>query len=184
MSSGCWAMPQSIGRDMATDPEMRRPAGLARWVAAGFGSGFAPVAPGTFGSLAGLAIGGGVLLWTGQAAVGGLGLLGAALVASAAGWWAIPRASDGEDHGWIVIDEIAGQLLAMVPLAGLGLGPGAVGALAAFLLFRLFDITKPGPIGWADRQHGPGGIMGDDLLAGLAAGVLTGLLRWAWEAAR
>jgi phosphatidylglycerophosphatase A len=44
-----------------------------------------------------------------------------------------------------------------------------LGLAAAFLLFRLFDIAKPGPIGWADRQDGPASIMADDLLAGLAA---------------
>ena len=50
--------------------------------------------------------------------------------------------------------------------------PPPLGLLLAFALFRLFDITKPGPIGWADRQPGALGIMLDDVLAGLLAALL------------
>ncbi|WP_048863510.1 phosphatidylglycerophosphatase A, partial [Acidisphaera rubrifaciens] len=58
----------------------------------------------------------------------------------------------------------------------------ARGLAAAFVVFRLIDITKPGPVGWADRQHGPAGVMGDDLIAGaLSAGVLwAARTRWPW----
>ena len=77
----------------------------------------------------------------------------------------------------MVIDEGAGQLLA---LAALPPAPTGWGILLAFLLFRLFDVTKPGPVGWADRQHGPFGIMLDDVMAGALAAALLLLLRLAW----
>ena len=137
-----------------------------RVVASGFGSGFFPVAPGTAGSLAALAIGV-PLFWASPWL-----LAMAALAASVGGIWAV-RASDAKgDPGWIVIDEFAGQWIAM-------LGLGAItplGVLAAFVLFRLFDIWKPGPVGWADRWHTPAGVIADDAIAGaMAAGILFGV---------
>jgi phosphatidylglycerophosphatase A len=51
-----------------------------------------------------------------------------------------------------------------------------IGVILAFALFRLLDITKPGPIGWADRQNSPGGIMGDDVIAGVIGAILLRLL--------
>jgi phosphatidylglycerophosphatase A len=68
----------------------------------------------------------------------------------------------------VVIDEFAGQWIALLPLSH----PSPLGLLAAFVLFRLLDITKPGPIGWADRQHGPLGVMADDVIAGGIAAVV------------
>ena len=132
----------------------------ARLVASFFGVGFFPWAPGTAGSLAALALGAVML-----ALAPGL-LPWAALVAAFAGLWA---ARVEGDPGWVVIDEVAGQWIALLPLAR----PSWVGLLVSFALFRLLDITKPGPVGWADRQHGAAGIMADDLIAGaLAAGIL------------
>ena len=94
-----------------------------------------------------------------------------------AGWLALramPEDAVAADPGWVVVDEGAGQALA---LAALPAGGGVLGVALAFVLFRLFDITKPGPVGWADRRAGPGGVMLDDLVAGaLAAGVI-GVLR-------
>ncbi len=55
--------------------------------------------------------------------------------------------------------------------------PSPLGLLAGFALFRLFDIAKPGPIGWADRQGGAAGIMADDLLAGFASALCLLLLQ-------
>jgi phosphatidylglycerophosphatase A len=140
---------------------------LPRLVASGFGSGFAPRAPGTVGSLLALLLGIPLML----APQGVLAL--AIALASVAGLWAIraTRAAEepGGDPGWVVIDEIAGQWLALLGLAR----PTILGLLAAFALFRLLDIVKPGPIRWADRQGGAAGIMADDLIAGaLAAGIL------------
>jgi len=139
------------------------------WVASGFGSGASPVAPGTAGSLVGLAIG--ILLLRQSPAL----LIAGVFAATIAGLWAICAATGQslrndaqgghDDPGWIVIDEIAGQMLALLALYRLSV----IGVALAFALFRLFDITKFGPIGWADRQSGAAGIMADDLLAGGAA---------------
>jgi phosphatidylglycerophosphatase A len=81
------------------------------------------------------------------------------------------------DPSWVVIDELAGQWIALLPVA---IGAEAAGAapsdlwpgwLAAFLLFRLFDVWKPGPVGWADRRPGAAGVVLDDLFAGAFAAV-------------
>lgn len=140
---------------------------LARCIASGCGCGFAPVAPGTVASALAL-LPGAVLLHFCPVA-----LPFAALLATLAGLWALRVDHVEGDPGWIVIDEVAGQLLAFCGLFYLSL-PGVI---AAFLIFRLLDVVKPGPIGWADRQHGAAGIMGDDLIAGaITAGIL-----WAAE---
>jgi phosphatidylglycerophosphatase A len=138
---------------------------LARLVASGFGTGFSPAAPGTAGSALALLLGWGLLLLPGAA------LSLAILAATLAGLWAIGAAREEEedDPGWIVIDEVAGQWVALLGLAR----PSPAGLLAAFALFRLLDIVKPGPVRWADRQPGAAGIMADDLIAGaFAAGIL------------
>lgn len=131
---------------------------MSRLVASFFGVGFFPVAPGTAGSAAALLIGAVLMLgppW--------LLPLGAAL-AAAAGYLAIPRAvtDPHADPGWVVIDEVAGQWIALLGLAGISFA----GLILAFAGFRLLDIWKPGPVGWADRQTGAFGIMTDDILAG------------------
>ena len=64
--------------------------------------------------------------------------------------------------------KVPGMWIAMLGLAR----PGWIGLALAFMLFRLLDITKPGPVGWADRQAGAGGIMGDDVIAGVIAAVI------------
>lgn len=136
---------------------------IARLIASGLGIGFAPKAPGTVGSLAALLSGAVVL----AVAPGVLPSLAA--LASIGGIVAIRQADIRGDPGWVVIDEVAGQWIAMLSLGR----PTPLGLIAAFLLFRLLDITKPGPIGWADRQHGPAGIMADDIIAGaIAAGII------------
>ncbi len=111
-------------------------------------------------------------------------------VAFALGWWATAEQTRGKpdhDPSEIVIDEVAGQWIALLPVlieashAGadvLALWPGW---LVAFLAFRFFDILKPGPIGWADRQHGPLGVMLDDVFAGIAAALTVGLAAYVWH---
>jgi phosphatidylglycerophosphatase A len=143
----------------------------ARLIASGLGTGFAPVAPGTAGSLLGLALGAACL------ALSPWALAAFTAAATAAGLLAIVHAGTThdpgtKDPGWIVIDEIAGQSLTLLALPR----PTALGLLAAFALFRLFDIAKPGPIGWADRRTGPAAVMADDLLAGLAAACIVRVL--------
>ncbi|MDG4648792.1 phosphatidylglycerophosphatase A [Roseibacterium sp. SDUM158017] len=142
-----------------------------------FGIGHIRPAPGTWGSLAAIP-----LAWALHEA-GGFWLLAAAtVVVTAAGWWAVGREiadSDIKDPSEIVIDEVAGQWIALWPVsfgaafAGadfLALWPGIV---TAFVAFRLFDIWKPGPVGWADRQEGAMGVMADDLIAGWIAALVV-----------
>ncbi len=95
-------------------------------------------------------------------------------VISLAGWWACGIASEGEDPGWIVIDEVAGAYLGVLGLSG---WPFVVGWLVA----RVADITKRFPlVRTAEGWGGPVGIMADDLVAGLwglaAGGVAATLL--------
>ncbi len=142
---------------------------FARLVASGGGVGFLPWAPGTWGSVLAAGIGAGLLAWSPWALVAG------AAAAAAAGLWAIGRAGGVDDPGWVVIDEVAGQWLAMTALARPGWG-----IIAAFALFRLLDITKPGPIGVIDRRPGSVGVMGDDLVAGAVAAGLLWAAGQAW----
>jgi phosphatidylglycerophosphatase A len=97
----------------------------------------------------------------------------AALLATGAGIWAVRASRAGGDPGWVVIDEIAGQWIAMLPLRHSAWVP----ALLAFAAFRLFDIVKPGPVGCIDRREGPLAVMGDDLAAGALAAALLLVLR-------
>jgi phosphatidylglycerophosphatase A len=143
---------------------------LPRLIASGGGCGFAPIAPGTVASAVAL-VAGALLLHVAPALVPA-----AALIAALAGLWSISAAHVAGDPGWVVIDEIAGQLVALCGVAHASVG----GLLAAFLIFRLLDVTKPGPVGWADRQSGAAGIMADDLIAGgIAAAILWAIgSRW------
>ena len=142
----------------------------SRLIAAGFGFGFAPLAPGTVASAATL-LPGALLLHISPAL-----LPATALIATLAGIWAIRAAHVAGDPRWVVIDEVAGQLIALCGLAHVS----AVGLLAAFLIFRLLDVTKPGPIGWADRQSGAVAVMADDVIAGaITAGIVWAIgSRW------
>jgi phosphatidylglycerophosphatase A len=143
---------------------------IARSVASAGGIGFFPVAPGTVGSLVAAVLGAVILHYEGWAA-----LAAAAVLATLGGILAIRAAEAKDDPGWVVIDEVAGQWLTLLGLHHLSLW----GVVAAFALFRLLDITKPGPIGWADRQHNAVGVMGDDVIAGLiGAAILWALLSW------
>ncbi len=136
---------------------------IARLIVSGFGTGYAPIAPGTVASAVAAVLG-----W-GLQSVSPWLLALAAMLATAAGFWALSREQIADDPGWVVIDEFAGQWIALIPATD------PLSALAAFVLFRLFDISKPGPVGWADRQHGSFGLMADDLIAGvLAAAILFG----------
>ena len=140
-------------------------------LAYGFGSGCAPVAPGTFGTVLGvpLFLALGWLDWPVYLLVTGL-LFGA-------GCWICgesARLLKLHDAPGIVFDEIVGYLVAAAPLLpvfGLAVAwPLWAQLLAAFVLFRVFDILKPWPIRWLDRRvHGGFGIMVDDLLAGVFA---------------
>lgn len=139
-------------------------------------------APGTWGSLAALPVALGIY-WLGGVMLFALSIV----VVFAAGWWATAVETKGkEDHdpSEIVIDEVAGMWIALLPVM-IGASHSGAGVLAlwpgwvvAFAAFRLFDITKPGPVGWADRQHGPFGVMLDDVIAGVLAALMVGLGAW------
>ncbi len=137
---------------------LRHPACLlATW----FGIGLLRPAPGTWGSLAALPLAWAIVYFGGPYA-----LAAATAVVFALGCWAggvYEKAGGGKDPGVVVIDEVAGQWLVLIAAP---LDP--VFYLAGFLLFRLCDITKPWPAGWADRRVDGGlGIMLDDVLAAL-----------------
>jgi phosphatidylglycerophosphatase A len=141
-------------------------------LATGFGAGYGPIAPGTWGSLPGLAFAWGLERLAGHWAV----LAGAAFFA-AAGVWAAGRAEAllGEkDPGRVVVDEIAGQMVGL-----LFLRPTARLLLLAFVLFRILDVVKPWPARRLEELPGGSGIMADDLMAGLYANlILHGLALW------
>ncbi|MCG5529514.1 phosphatidylglycerophosphatase A [Halorhodospira halochloris] len=138
------------------------------FLALGFGSGLAPIAPGTFGTLAALPLVA-VLLWLPVTVY----VVGTAL-ALITGVWICAKAAEDigvHDHSAIVWDEIAGFLVAALPLAlGLEFVNLLVDVAILFALFRIFDALKPWPISWLDNNLGGGlGIMVDDVAAGGAA---------------
>jgi phosphatidylglycerophosphatase A len=141
---------------------------LSTW----FGAGLLPKAPGTWGSLAALPF-----AWV-MVRYGGPALLALAVGAVfLIGWWAAAtyvRGGPVADPGEVVIDEVAGQWLALAFVP-----PDPVLYLTGFVLFRLFDIRKPWPVGWADRTVAGGlGIMVDDILAGLYAAAFTAIVAY------
>lgn len=143
-------------------------------VATGLGAGFLPVAPGTWGTLLGA-----IVWWAAFADASPLLQVAAAATLTAGAGWLLHflcERRDLHDDPAIVLDEIAGVWIALlfVPAEPLAL-------VAACVLFRLFDIWKPWPVSWADRQVGGGlGVLLDDVLAGvLALAVLHGG-RWAF----
>jgi len=135
----------------------------AHFIALGFGSGLAPVAPGTFGTLAGLA-----LYWLLALVAPPLVIAFLAIPAFFLGVWACERTGRDlgvQDHGAMVWDEIA----AFLPLAALASSSLMLQAVA-FVLFRLFDIWKPYPIRLVEKNvKGGMGVMVDDLMAGAYA---------------
>ncbi|MFT9417103.1 phosphatidylglycerophosphatase A [Acetobacter sp.] len=155
----------------------------ARLIATFGGCGLSPRAPGTVGSFAALLVGLPLLKRPRTLAC-------AAVAATVVGWWATARAGKGEDHSWIVIDEVAGMWIALLAcLPDSDQSEEATRAthqllwpIVAFGLFRVFDITKPGPIGTLDRRHDALGVMGDDVLAGFASAGCVRALRKVWAA--
>ena len=143
----------------------------------GFGIGYTPFAPGTIASLVALPVGY-ILLYFG----GTLSVLLASAFILVIGTWTSgvhARSIGRTDPGTSVIDEISGQLLAMLPIVPLGRTSDGLAIAAAFVLFRFFDIAKPWPISRLENLPGGIGIMADDFAAGLvAAALLLAVLRW------
>ena len=148
---------------------------IARTIATVFGVGHLRPGPGTWGSLVALPA-----AWA-LHMLGGFALLAAAtVIVFFLGWWVTQIATRGsEDHdpSEIVIDEVAGQWVALWAVSwpatqhGLDITALWPGWVAAFVLFRVFDITKWGPVGWADRHGTALGVMLDDVIAGILAAI-------------
>ncbi len=157
MTRSCAATPRSVWRNPV------------HFVAFGFGSGAAPVAPGTFGTMMAAA-----LYWM-LPAMSPLAYAGFVLASFVLGVWLCGRTARDigvHDHGGIVWDEFTGYWLTMFMAPA-----GWIWIVLGFVLFRLFDIIKPWPIRWLDRNVDGGlGVMIDDVLAGLMALVCLQLL--------
>jgi phosphatidylglycerophosphatase A len=146
----------------------RSEGGLARLqvlLATVFGIGYAPVAPGTFGSIPGVA-----LAWCLHAAGGSAAVFTGFVVVTLVGFsvaGGAARSLGAKDPGPVVVDETAGQMLTLwlvVPT------PGALAL--GFFLFRLFDVWKPFPARRLESLPGGSGIMADDLAAGVYANLV------------
>lgn len=137
---------------------------LAAIISSGLGSGYAPKAPGTIGSVAA------VVFWLILAECGAFPTVAHQVVAAVAvivlGLYAASASLDeegGEDPQWIVIDEWAGVFIALI-----GADPSNIWhVFFALIGFRIFDIIKPGPVAWAEDLPGSWGVMMDDVVAGV-----------------
>ena len=153
-------------------------------VASVFGIGYFDIAPGTI--MSAVAIPPAILI--GLHGGGGMGLLASSIIVLVIGILACAdhvRETGRQDPPECVIDELAGQWLAcafamltfngLIPTTHISLPAFAL----AFVLFRLFDIWKPWPVSWADEKLSGGiGVMTDDMIAGLMAGILVALARY------
>lgn len=143
----------------------------AYFIAFGFGSGLMPIAPGTWGTVAAIPV---YLLLANSPWYIYLAGVVAAFVLGVFICDKVSKELGVHDYAGIVWDEIIGYLLTMflVPV-------GLFWMLAGFLLFRIFDIWKPQPIRWIDKQVGGGlGIVLDDVLAAIPAWVILQLFAW------
>ncbi|HEY6660602.1 MAG TPA: phosphatidylglycerophosphatase A [Pyrinomonadaceae bacterium] len=159
-------------RDLGSSTTARTPSDYLALSIATCGVGYLPLIPGTFGSVLGVAI---FLLLVQR--VNPLVIVILILVITLAGIWAASRTeelSGRKDPGKVVVDEVAGQMIALLPLTVFALTPLAV--MVSFILFRCFDIVKPYPAGRLESLKGGFGIMCDDLVAGAYAAVIATVL--------
>ena len=145
---------------------------IARAISTWFGCGYAPIAPGTVGSLAAIAI-----AWLLRAHVTPLefGLLGVLLAIP--GIWAAgvtAREIQTKDPGIVVVDEVVGQWITLAGATALNWHSW----LLAFALFRIFDIWKPPPVRQLERLPGGFGIVADDAMAGVYGALLLFAAGW------
>lgn len=156
-------------------PDIRNPIHL---IAAGFGSGLAPRAPGTFGTLAAL------IPWWPLHFLPSIWYWAIIALGTVLGIYVCGKTARDmrtHDHGSIVWDEFIGLWIALawLPASTASLLMSTLWIVAGFLLFRLFDIWKPWPIRWCDKHvHGGFGIMLDDIAAGAATLALLQLVRF------
>ena len=150
---------------------------MSRWISIFFGVGLLRPAPGTWGSAVAVVLGLVILRYLGFPV-----LVTATVAVTVLGFWAVGRElaeHPGTDPSEIVIDEVAGQWIALLFPAAAFWWRGSTDWMpypawvAAFVFFRLFDIWKPWIIGRADRRTDSAGVMLDDLWAGLFAGIAT-----------
>lgn len=147
--------------------------------------GYMKPAPGTWGSIAALP-----MAWL-IYELGGIWLFLLAIPAAyIKGYLATVHMTAGRDNhdpSEIVIDEVVGQWIALLPvlaaasamgIASLALWPGWIAALG---FFRLYDIVKPGPVGWADSKDNATGVMLDDVIAGAFAAICVLALAGLWH---
>ena len=136
------------------------------------GVGYLPLAPGTFGSLVGV----GIFLLLAHANL--LVIIVAILAITFAGIWAgsrVEQVSGRKDPGKVVVDEVAGQMIALFPLTLFA--RWSIGAvILSFILFRFFDIVKPYPANRLQELHGGAGVMFDDLVAGVYGAVIVSIM--------
>ena len=136
------------------------------------GVGYLPLAPGTFGSLVGVG-----LFWL-LVEMNPLVIVAAILAVTFAGIWAgtkIEQLSGRKDPGKVVVDEVAGQMIALFPLI-LFARWSIVTVTLSFILFRFFDIVKPYPANRLQDLDGGKGIMFDDLVAGVYGAVVVSII--------
>jgi phosphatidylglycerophosphatase A len=157
------------GTGMAEPVDARELLNPVSFVALGFGSGLAPVAPGTAGTLAAVPL---YLLLQDLPLAVYLAVVAAMLLGGVPVCGYTAGRLGVHDHPAIVWDEVVGYLVTMIAAPA-----GWQWVVAGFTLFRLFDILKPWPIRWFDRHvHGGVGIMLDDVIAGMFAAVVLQLL--------
>ena len=156
-------LPIPSWRELLTTP--------VHFFAFGFGTGKAPKAPGTVGTLVGIPFALALL------PLGMVTYLVATTFMFVIGVWICERSSQllgVHDHGGIVWDEFAGYFITMIAAP-----PGWIWIVVGFVLFRLFDIFKPWPIKWVDEHVDGGlGIMLDDMIAGLASFAVLQILAY------
>ena len=161
---------------------------VKRWIAACFGLGWLPVAPGTWGSLP-PAIVFAALMYCGVPPAGTTIIMGAMVVLGSVACLCCAPASVAavgkNDPGEVVMDEFAGQALTFLAMPllvarNLSGGEGFLAALLGFLLFRAFDIVKPWPIRKLERLPGAKGVLMDDLAAGVVSAIVlyVGMRSW------
>jgi phosphatidylglycerophosphatase A len=149
---------------------------VAALLATGGGSGLLPGAPGTWGSLLAVLLCEGLAAKAGLAGIAGLAVASTLLGVPVSG--RVARLRGRKDPPEIVVDEVAGQSIALALLHAVlpadASGPLRWGLVVlAFGLFRLLDVVKPGPVNRLQSLPGGWGVMADDLLAGVLAGILA-----------
>ncbi|MEN3330411.1 MAG: phosphatidylglycerophosphatase [Acidobacteriota bacterium] len=136
------------------------------------GVGYLPVAPGTFGSLVGVGI-----FWL-LVRANPVVIIVAILAVTFAGIWAgsrVEQVSGRKDPGKVVVDEVAGQMIALLPLTIFARW-SIVTVIVSFILFRFFDIVKPYPANRLQDLDGGMGIMFDDLVAGVYGAIVVSII--------